>query len=320
MDLIPLSFLGHSGELGVLLFFVLSGFLITHLLILEKDATQKIDLKKFYLKRVFRIWPLYFILVILGFFVFPNTDVSVLNTYKFETGDFLFFTFFLANWMLKNGVVIPGIAPLWSVSIEEQFYLLWPWLVRLKREVLVAFSFGFIFIGFLSSILLDKTFVLITSTFRFDGMAFGCLTIIFYNSKWFKKAEPILFNKVTQILFWAIGLFAFLKSAHLGVINYQLYAAFFSYVILNLAMNKNSIVSLENAVLRYIGKISYGVYMYHSGIIFIVLYYSNELLNGGDSTFTMLINIALVLLLTLGVASLSFFGIESRFLKLKNKL
>ena len=62
------------GSLGVIFFFVLSGFLITYLLLKEKSVTQTVAVKKFYLRRILRIWPLYYLIVLLGFLVLPNID------------------------------------------------------------------------------------------------------------------------------------------------------------------------------------------------------------------------------------------------------
>lgn len=105
-----------SGGFGVALFFVLSSYLITSLLLWERAATGHIDVVAFWMRRVLRIWPLYF-----GFLI-GLWSVGGLS------GDaFIAFAVFAGNWGVALWDVSPGLAgPLWSVSIEEQFYLSWP--------------------------------------------------------------------------------------------------------------------------------------------------------------------------------------------------
>ena len=117
-----------NGDLGVSFFFVLSGFLITYLLLKEKELSGKINIKNFYLRRILRIWPVYFLVVALCLIVFPrlgnlvpgwfpiSVDTSSLNP--------LFYLTFTGNFdYLVNGISNVMIGVLWSVSIEEQFYL-----------------------------------------------------------------------------------------------------------------------------------------------------------------------------------------------------
>ncbi|MBK9436389.1 MAG: acyltransferase [Chloracidobacterium sp.] len=117
-----------NGELGVDFFFVLSGFLIIFLLITEKQTTGRIDLKSFYVRRVLRIFPLYYLCLFFGFIIFPilkTTFGSVPN----ETADPLKYLFFLSNLDIVAKEALPDsgvLGILWSVAIEEQFYLIIP--------------------------------------------------------------------------------------------------------------------------------------------------------------------------------------------------
>ena len=152
-NFIKKSFLIH-GDLGVNFFFVLSGFLITFLLLTEKDKFSKIFLSHFYLRRVLRIWPLYFLTLILGFFVIYPLASSSLIHFPFlinEGYSFLPWYIFLgANIkiaFLGGGSVV--LAVLWSISVEEQFYLIWPIILSLLSRknitkvlfIIVGFSF-----------------------------------------------------------------------------------------------------------------------------------------------------------------------------------
>ena len=137
-DQVSNSFLFSLGDLSVTFFFVLSGFLITFLLLKEKDQFNSISIRSFYIKRVLRIWPLYFCVVLLGLFLYPYIPILNHSDYVGIFDDFgvkviLFLLFFPNLVLLKYGVT-PFIAPTWSVGVEEQFYLIWPWLVKYSRD------------------------------------------------------------------------------------------------------------------------------------------------------------------------------------------
>lgn len=128
------------GDLGVDLFFVLSGFLITFLLIKEKEYFEKINFKNFYIRRILRIWPLYYFIVILSLFILPKFSIFHINGSFFEFENnmeaikiMLLFIFILPNvlYLIKP---IAFSAQTWSIGVEEQFYLIWPFIVnRFKK-------------------------------------------------------------------------------------------------------------------------------------------------------------------------------------------
>ena len=113
------------------MFFVLSGFLITYLLLSEQELTNKISLKSFYIRRVLRIWPLYFLIVFIGFVLYPGIK-SLMGMQNLSGANILYYLSFLSNFdfihMVKNGLNTDAMMQniTWSVSIEEQFYLFWP--------------------------------------------------------------------------------------------------------------------------------------------------------------------------------------------------
>ncbi|OOG62401.1 hypothetical protein B0E44_18535, partial [Flavobacterium sp. A45] len=149
------------GELGVSLFFVLSGFLITYLLLREKGKYGKINIRLFYLRRVLRIWPLYYLVVLLSLFVLPNLSVFQMPYFHLDldTNYQLFmvcfmFVFFLPN-VLINLKLIPFATQTWSIGTEEQFYLIWPILIdkslNLKKWLLSIFLLYNLFLVVLSN-------------------------------------------------------------------------------------------------------------------------------------------------------------------------
>ena len=118
--------IGATGAFGVSVFFVLSSYLITELLLREKDLMGTLDVRSFYIRRILRIWPLYFAFLALAVvlqWIVPGQHVTL------RAG--LWFSLLAGNWFIVfHGFPSSVIFPLWSVSIEEQFYITWPAIVR----------------------------------------------------------------------------------------------------------------------------------------------------------------------------------------------
>ena len=116
-----------NGNLGVNFFFVLSGFLITYLLIEEKKLNGQIHLINFWIRRILRIWPLFYLCVLFGFYVFPILKTA-LGQVPNEIASIEYYILFLNNFdFIENGKPDASIlGVLWSVAVEEQFYLVWP--------------------------------------------------------------------------------------------------------------------------------------------------------------------------------------------------
>ncbi len=156
----------QNGDLGVNFFFVLSGFLITFLLLKEKHEKRSISIPRFFLRRILRIWPVYFLTIVMGFFLIP---------YVFKTGNPAYFPFminiptdklpwylcFAVNFdMVIHGISYLVVVILWSVSVEEQFYLVWPLLNKFSSRffltlcivVLILLSFYYRFLNYQLSI------------------------------------------------------------------------------------------------------------------------------------------------------------------------
>lgn len=318
------------GKLGVVLFFVLSGFLITYLLLKEKEAIGTIKVKQFYIRRILRIWPLYYFIIIIGLFVLPNVPFMHMAGYSESVKDNFFeksilFGFFLPNVAIVTFPIVPFISHSWSVGVEEQFYLLWPLLLK-KFKNIFKVLIGVIVFYFLIRISLlvwvhyhpdDKLIVKVSSfwkSFSIDCMAIGGLgAAILYNKK--EKWLAALFNKYLQVAIYIIVLTLMIIGFHAPtIIHYEFYGVLFGILILNLAGNPNSIINLENKVLNYLGKISYGLYMYHFIAIVIIL----KLLTFYSISHPAVIYICCLLLTTI-FAVLSYHFIEIRFIKAKKK-
>ena len=138
----------QNGALAVSFFFVLSGFLITYLLLTEIERTGDVSLRKFYLRRVLRIFPLYYLLVFIGLVAIPILLhlIHYPNTQPYDTATggvlFLFFLSFVVNSIYGSHLL----EPLWSIGVEEYFYIIWaPLFKKFKKYPLsiIAFLIGF---------------------------------------------------------------------------------------------------------------------------------------------------------------------------------
>jgi len=303
------------GSFGVTCFFTLSGFLITTLLLQEKENANKINFKNFYIRRILRIWPLYYLLLLMGFLFFLNyhfTDEKLSN--------FLFYIFFIGNFGYSFGKVIWSVNVLWSVGVEEQFYAIWPFVINSKNVKRSIFLVVFIY-------LLIKLFFRITSphsaayTFwgrtRIDSMAIGGILayLNFTNSPLVK----ILYNKICQMIVWAIFASSFIITFHVtSFLDDEFYSIIIGIIILNISYNSKTILSLENPILKYIGKISYGIYAYHMIIIILwnVIVPKTRITQIPHADYLLPF---FLLAITLLVAHVSYFYFERLFLVKKDK-
>src|SRR5262245_42664326 len=131
----------ESGRLGVTLFFVLSGFLISYLLLKENEVAGSIAVKKFYGRRTLRSWPPFYLLVILTFVVIPRLSFFAVPKYTAALPVNFRYTFPLYLLLLPQVALsvfnpVPFAEPLWSIGVEEQFYLLWPVLMKYVKRFL----------------------------------------------------------------------------------------------------------------------------------------------------------------------------------------
>jgi peptidoglycan/LPS O-acetylase OafA/YrhL len=277
---------GVFGKLGIIMFFVLSGFLITYLLLKEKEKTGTISVRNFYIRRIFRIWPLYYLIIFLGIFVLPHFNFFYIPYLSDHVNDswglkLFVFLFFLPNVadMLFRSAPAPFINQTWSVGVEEQFYLLWPWIVKYSKNILKVLL---IIIGVYFAIR-TTFFVWHINTpgnkvisdinyfweyFCIDDMALGGIMawILYYKKE---KALKFLFHKYTQIVTYLVIVFLAVRGISIPFVTFEVYAVPFAVMIINLAANKNTLVTFDFKVLDYLGKVTYGLYMYHGiAIIF----------------------------------------------------
>jgi peptidoglycan/LPS O-acetylase OafA/YrhL len=306
------------GGFSVTAFFTLSGFLITYLLLLEKKSFQRIDIKDFYLRRIFRIWPLYY------FYIFLALTLSFIFLGQLnENIKYIWlFIFFIPNIAFNLNLYPQFLGHLWSIGVEEQFYLVWPQVFQkasnLKKKVII---FILLFLGLKLCMKLISVYInskipfSIISCMRFDCMAIGALLAIIYESGLTVK-RPILL--IAQVMFWVMFLGSFVSEMpFFSIYGDEVFSVLTAFFILGQLNKSDCLISLESSIFNFLGGISYGIYVYHVIVIFLLkLFFVNNFQTQFPGTAFLII---LVLLLTVILSFFSYRYFESYFLKIKNK-
>ncbi len=327
------------GSLGVTLFFVLSGFLITYLLINEKESTGTVQIKKFYVRRVLRIWPLYFLIIILGLFIFPfipffNFPVWSANIFMGYGAKIILFLLILPNVCLIIYPAMPFMKQTWSIGVEEQFYLIWPVIIKYTKNYLKPLLFIAIFFFFITGFLFW-----VTNKYFMNGNSFlpmlnflkqyflsfrvGCMAIggIAAYIVYFKKESvlKIICLPLFQYFLYAILIFFLYNGISVKYFQNEFYSCMFAVIIINLAYNKKTVLSLSHKLFEFLGKISYGIYMYHPICIFVIYKIAKYFFGNMNSILSNIFLYLFTITFTITISFLSFKYMESYFLKFKHR-
>jgi peptidoglycan/LPS O-acetylase OafA/YrhL len=307
-----------AGAAGVDLFFALSAFLITSLLIKEREETGDISLKFFYLRRILRIWPLYFLVIGLGI-VLSHTMVNQHLPWYYVAG----YLFFVGNWVHAVFGRPESIAfPLWTVSIEEQFYLIWPVIVKtFERRGLILAAIGMFLLATVCRVIfvlagISGGYVYYGSTARCDSIALGILMALFVGQL------PKL-SGFARLLLVSGGLVGWiLASAWLtdqpGPISMRevwgrLIISVAAGAILYGCLHSRS-KFLTSPWFINLGKVSYGLYLLHlTGLLL-----AKSLIHPVSGTM-LLATKAVGFVLTVILAFASYRWVESPFLRMKDR-
>ena len=316
--------------MGVNFFFVLSGFLITYLLIHEKETHLKINIRYFYIRRILRIWPLYYAALLIGFVGFPLLKQSM-GLVPTETANPYLYAFFLGNFSdMWNGLPDASIlGVLWSVSIEEQFYLFWPLLLSFLPQRHYLQMFVLLIVGSLvfRSFHYDDYMVMYYHTFSvISDMCMG--GIIAYCS-FYLPAFRAYFEKMPtwQIaVIYVLGFAAiiFEKSLFtlpfLQIVSRVLYSFFFAFILLEQNYARNSFFKMKNwkRITRW-GQMTYGLYCLHFVGILAALVISKKMAWEGSIAGVLVIETVLAFGITWVVAWVSYRFFEKPFLRLKRR-
>lgn len=323
------STLTRGGWMGVDLFFVLSGFLITGILVDSKAHPRYYV--NFISRRILRIFPLYYLVLVIVLFVLPSLWRSIIpphfNYYQENQG---WFWLYLQNWLFsksgfpKNHLLIH----FWSLGVEEQFYLVWPWVVKyIPRRHLIKVSIFLCLIGIVFRLLpgywthFNITYRYMSTLSRIDALLIGAMIAVLI------RDNLRLLEKITiPVCIISLGVFlvglSIVKSINflaLPPFYTSIDLLFGSLLLISISSNKRIKRIVKQPFLIQLGKYSYGLYVYHY-IIFVLLEYnltpwlSNHL---SSSFLRMLIVGSLSVVLTVGISILSYYFFESYFLKLK---
>lgn len=327
------KFIIELGGLGVVFFFVLSGFLITYLLLKEKEQTGTVNVKKFYLRRILRIWPLYFLIVLIGFFVLPYFEFMHIHySARFRSHlsviNLILFLIMLPNAAFAIFKPMPHIGQTWSVGVEEQFYLLWPWLVKKSKKILRTLAFVIAFLITLKIIILllvkfqpENANLLIlkdiVAMLKIESMAIGGIGAwMVYEKKYFQK---LLNNYILIAAIVAVFFMIYLTPAKIQDAAFLAYSVLFLLIILNVSLNPKSFIKIENKVFVFLGNISYGLYMYHLIVVAAFIGFLKQIRFNVDNSFlSQLIVYVGITGFTILISWLSYRYFESWFLKIKH--
>jgi peptidoglycan/LPS O-acetylase OafA/YrhL len=325
-----------SGGVGVSIFFVLSGFLISYLLISEYEVSGKVALKNFYVRRILRIWPLYYAVVIFSFFIYPFLK-SFIGMANHSQSNVLYYLTFLSNFDLIHtekffkGQDVSSQNITWSVSVEEQFYLFWPLLFTFLPKRWWVYAISTVIIGSIAFRVYnyDDPNVLYFSTFSvLMDLGIGGLVayLIKTNQKvkgFFASASTgthlILFIVSFSMLFWSDQVSTFKYSPALNRIFFSIS---FAMIIAAQAMTtQDSILNLGRFSFgNKWGKYTYGIYLIHPIALTILDIVTRVTHVSYATNFIGTFAFGVVgFFLTLLMSWVSYEYFESRFLALKEK-
>lgn len=299
---------------GVTLFFVLSGFVITRILLNTKY--QRNYFQRFYKNRILRIFPLYYFYLSITYFIFPLVQGLPPN---FEFKEQMPFYFFLQNLNWLTNFKTSGPGHFWSLAVEEHFYLIWPLIINLvprksiKILVLVLILLSIPLKAFLIYNTIDINY---NSVSRFDSILIGCFIAVIEQELEYKlprlNKKYLFYSFFTLLL---VGIFFYIFKEPLffykSILKHLILGMLFGLLVYFLISSPRHIAVnrfLESNSMQYFGKISFGIYVWHILAFQIVLMFSIS---------SMILNFLFSMFITIILSHLSFYYFEKRFLALK---
>lgn len=330
----PMALLAHAGWIGVQLFFVLSGFLITRNLLDSRDNPHY--LRSFYWRRVLRVFPLYFLTLFVGLVLLPHLftySQEALASHRYQ----VWLWTFTINWAQPLGAEISGFSHFWSLAVEEQFYLLWPFVVLLAAGTrLLWICAALVFIALLSRALMlaagAKPEMIYMFTFcRMDALALGAAMAVVSQSapamQWITSHSRSLLVMTFATLL-GVSLYSHSYSVfdpHTLVLGQTLLAAAFALLVVSTGSIPPGSFGyplrriLEMRWLRRVGRYSFAMYVFHLPLLVAFGDSIREVLGfAGAATPLVYVLAAIGLSFLAGMAS--YHLLEKHFLALKSRV
>lgn len=318
------------GWLGVDLFFVLSGYLITKGLLQTQGRSN--FLRNFFIKRALRIFPLYYLSLLMFLVLFPLAGVWT-ERLHFYTTNCYWFVFYLQNWLFTfNFNSNAGfLNHFWSLAIEEQFYLLWPFLILFIKTPgrLIAFMLLLLLSCMVVRSLLWLThdtslnYTTIYTFTRIDGICFGSIAALI------NKKNKDFINRYKGVIILSLAIinyaFYFLNKnnnfPYYAIVGYTTFAAMFALAVCDITSGNGPLLKniLSWYPLTFLGKISYGLYVYHWPIYLILFPALKKNLVPDNAFASASIAAIFCFIISLLLSYLSFHYFEKRFLQLKQQ-
>lgn len=301
---------GRIGAQGVSLFFAISGFLITTLLLRERNRNGEFNLKDFYLRRILRIFPLYYGALLLYVLLVGAMQRNIPAGQAFF-GNLIYFATYTSNIFVPlDGRVIFYFA--WSLAAEEQFYLIWPPILYMTRSLpraLIALG-----IALATGTIAELFGIRVFSIVPLAIVAGVLLALILHSATGYKLLQSLLGQSWSSLVLAIILIPALVWAPIPAFVPHILFAAFVGACVIREKHFLAPLLSMKPVA--YIGSISYGMYMLHmlcKNFIARVLA-ALHLPADGPALFVLTFVLAIV------AASLSFKYYESYFLNLRARM
>jgi peptidoglycan/LPS O-acetylase OafA/YrhL len=318
-----LWFICSAGGFGLSMFFLLSAYLITELLLREKDKTDTVAWGLFFVRRALRIWPLYYAVIVTAIIIARIPP----HAYCVSRTSVVVMTFFVANWTKLAPSLGVLVGALWSISIEEQFYLIWPPIIKFGGERL-AFIASLVFIVFAAVwlwVFSPKGWLLWYDTpVQFLFFAAGAIIALLTRGR---TTDDV--NGMTRGGLLVAGVLLLLLTAHFGYVGTEFVpgvtrqSLYIKYAggLAGCAAIFWAALGISNMprAFIYLGKISYGLYVFHLGMLQLSLWITSPLGLAPQSAVRMFIVDSVALLLSMFFAHFSYQYFERPFMKLKER-
>lgn len=310
-------------EVGLCVFFVLSSFLITELLLRERERFGTIHVRAFFVRRMLRIWPLYVTFVAFAYIFYRFHAPAIITP-----GSLLCFYLLAGNlYIYTHGWTVSIAGPLWSISVEEQFYLLWPALGKLwgRRGYAIASAciavVSVLALHHMGVIHAERYKVWTNSFVQFEFFALGATLALFLHKRSFipSTAARVVLAVAAFACIGCLKINDGAKPFHAMLAEYLVMSLGCAFLLLSVyRMN----VPRQLNFWLYLGRISYGMYVFHLMAIKIVLY-AVDYLKLPEAVLPLrqvhVLEALLSLLLTIALAACSYRFLERPFLSLKSR-